>query len=233
MDLSQEIRTRYSIDLPADFLRLYRDGMLDWMEGYPDPLPEGVDWKRDIYPKLDEHPPALFHSGGDLVMMSPEKILAYAPPVEWDTDTYTIIPFAKGDEGNLYALFKSPQSGEEIWVAMVWEDEDEAEILARSMRDFIFRRMVEAADEADRDTIDREYRGQDVIEAYRADLKRDLATIRPYLDPGQIEALEALYDAPVATTMVSYAFQGPETIEILFARWIDFEYLDHAFALAP
>jgi hypothetical protein len=232
MNFIQEIQRRYEMELPEDFVRLHREGLLDWMRGYPDPLPEGVDWKRDIYPKLHEHPPALFHTGGDLVMFSPEKILSYPLPEEWDTDTYTIVPFAKGAEGNLYALFQSPDSGEEVWVAMVWEDEDEAEILARSMSDFVFRRMVEAADEADREEIDREYRGQDVIEAYRADILRDLETIAPYLPSEYVEVLDDLYHGEAGSTLVSYFFKGAHTTDTVAQKWLDFEHIDHEYNLA-
>ncbi len=232
MDWIDEIATHCGMELPEDFVRLFRAGMLDWMGGYPDPLPEGVDWKRDIYPKLHAHPPALFHSGGDLVMLSPEKIVAYRPPQEWDTNAFTIVPFAKGDEGNLYALFRTQEHPDETWIAMVWEDEDEAEILARSMNDFIFRRMVEAADEADRETIDREYRGQDPIEAYRADLMRDLETIRPFLPSAYVEVLEALYRAPVATTMVSYAFEGPLSYASIVDTYLRFSFWDASIDLS-
>jgi hypothetical protein len=225
------IEERYRITLPPAFHTLFDNGMLDWMGGHPDPLPEGIDWKRDIYPKLHEDPPALFHTGGDLMMFSAEKILNYPIPAEWDTDTYTIVPFAKGDEGNLYALFQSPESGDEVWVAMIWEDEDEAVIFARSMTDFIFRRMVEAADEIDREEIDREYRGQDAIEAYRLDILRDLETIAPYLPSEYVEVLEDLYHGKAGSTLVSYFFKGTHTMETVVQKWLHFEHIDREYTL--
>jgi hypothetical protein len=226
------IEERYRITLPPAFHTLFDNGMLDWMGGHPDPLPEGIDWKRDIYPKLHEDPPALFHTGGDLMMFSPEKILSYPLPQEWDTDTYTIVPFAKGAEGNLYALFQSPKSGDDVWVAMIWEDEDEAEILARSMTDFVFRRMFEAADEADREDIDREYRGEDPIESYRIDILRDLVTITPYLPTEYVKILDDLYHSEVGSTMVSYFFKGSHSIESIVQDQLDFEGMGEEYEIA-
>lgn len=203
----EAIEQHYNVTLPPLFHTLFDDGMLDWMGGYDDPLPEGIDWVRDVYPKLHEHPPALFHTGGDLLMLTPRQILEYPLLEEWDTDRYAIIPFARGSEENIFALFQERASSDEPMVALLWEDDTETQILARNFEDFIFRTMVEAADEIDRETIDSEYRGQNAPEAYRADILRDLATIRPYLQARYIEALEDLYHGAVGETLVSYYFQ--------------------------
>jgi hypothetical protein len=230
MDFAQEIQTRYGMTLPEDFDQLHQDGLLDWMGGYPDPLPEGVDWKRDVYPKLHEHPPALFHTGKDLIMLSTEKILSYPIPQEWDTDTYTIVPFAKGYEGNLYALFQAPDGDDETWVAMIWEDEDEAVILARCMTDFIFRRMIEAA-EIDREEIDLEYRGQDPIEAYRTDILRDMETISPYLPSEFAEMLDDLYHREAGSNIVSYYFKESHLMGYMMRTWLHFEQIGKEYKL--
>jgi hypothetical protein len=187
---------------------------------------------RDIYPTLHENPPALFHTGGDLLMLTPKQIAEYPIPEAWDTDRYVIVPFARGDEDNLYALFGEREHDREPMVAMLWEEETDGQILARTLEDFVLRTMIEAADEIDREKTDSEYRGQNAPEAYRADILRDLETIRPYLRPEYVAALEDLYHGQAGETRVSYYFQGSAPAEEMIATLLGFERLDEELDIA-
>jgi len=222
-----DIEQHYRTSLPPLYRRLHEAGMLDWMGGYGDPLPENIDWVKDIYPKLHDNPPALFHTGGDLLMMTPRQIVAYEMPEEWDIQRYTIVPFARGSEENVFAFVRERDSDEEPMVALLWEDDTEGQIIAKNFEDFLFRTMVEAAAEFDREQTDSEYRGaDDPAEAYRADILRDLETIRPWLRPEYVADLEELYHGRTGSTLVSYYFEGSRPAETILEERIAFPRLN-------
>jgi hypothetical protein len=104
-----------------------------------------------------------------------------------------------GSEENVFVFFKERHSDMEPMVALLWEDDIDGQILARNFEDFIFRTMVESTEEYDREQTDSKYReSENPAEAYRADILRDLETIRPFLRPEYIAALEDLYLGTVA-----------------------------------
>ncbi len=227
----KEIESRYHITLPPLYHRLHEAGMLDWLGGRSEPLPEGFDWAKEVYPALHENPPLLFHTGGDLFIMTPKQIVECACPDYWQSDTHTLVPFARGiDEALHFVLIYKTGSEAEPMVGFVFEDEEETQLLAKNFEDFIFRTMVEAADEIDRENLDREY-GQNAPESYRADILRDLETIRPWLKSEYGDALDDLYHGAVGETLVSYYFQGSRTAEELIAEMIEFEGMDEEIEL--
>ena len=228
----KEIESRYHITLPPLYHRLFDTGMLDWLGGRSEPLPEGFDWAKEIYPALHENPPLLFHTGGDLFLMTPKQIVECACPDYWKSDNHTLVPFAKGiDEALHYVLIYDVDSGTEPMVGLVFEDEEEAQLLAQNFEDFIFRAMVEAADEIDRENLDREY-GPGAPESYRKDILRDLETIRPYLKTEYIDALDDLYHGKVGETLVSYYFRGSRPTEAILEEMIGFKKMDEEMELA-
>ena len=227
----KDIESHYLVTLPPLYHRLHEDGMLDWLGGQPEPLPEGFDWAKEVYPRLHENPPLLFHTGGDLFLMSPRQIVACECPEYWEGDRYRLVPFAKGiDEAMHWVFLYDKEKEGEPMVATVFEDEEAAEIVAKNFEDFIVRTMIEAAEEIDRENLDREY-GPDAPEQYRSDILRDLATIRPYLRPEHIRALEELYHGTVGTTLVSYYFEGEHSAEELKSSLLDFERMDEEIEL--
>ena len=218
----KDIETRYDVTLPPLYHHLYDAKMLDWLGGHTEPLPEGFDWAKEVYPTLHENPPLLFHTGGDLFLMSPRQIAECGCPEYWDGDRYRLIPFAKGiDEAMHWVFFYDRESGGEPMVATVFEDEEEAEIVAENFEDFIVHTMFEAADEIDKENLDREY-GLDAPEKYRVDILRDLETIRPYVKPEYSQALEEIYHGTVGETLVSYYFEGAQAAETLKSSLLDF-----------
>ncbi len=227
----KEIESHYQITLPPLYHRLYEAGMLDWLDGHSEPLPEGFDWAKEVYPTLHENPPLLFHTGGDLFLMRPKQIVECDCPDYWQSDTHTLVPFARGiDEALHYVLIYETGSEAEPMVGLVFEDEEEAQLLAQNFEDFIFRTMLEAADEIDRENLDREY-GQNAPESYRVDILRDLETIRPYLKADYIEVLDDLYHGKVGETLVSYYFQGSQPTEEILSEMIGFEEMDEEMEL--
>ncbi len=227
-----DIEGHYRTPLPPLYRRLHEAGMLDWMGGYGDPLPEHIDWVKDIYPKLHENPPALFHTGGDLLMMTPRQIVAYEMPQEWDTQRYAIVPFARGSEENVFAFIQERDSDGEPMVALLWEDDIDGQIIAKNFEDFLFRTMVEAAVEFDREQTESEYRGvENPAEAYRADIRRDLETIRPFLRPEYVTALKDLYDGKVGKTLVSYYLEGSRPAEEMIDDLIGFDRMNEEIVL--
>ena len=217
------IETQDHVTLPSLYHRLYEDGMLDWLGGRSEPLPEGFDWAKEVYPTLHENPPLLFHTGGDLFLMTPRQIVECSCPDYWHSDTHTLVPFAKGiDEALHYVLIYEAGSSTEPMIGLIFEDEEEAQLLAQTFEDFIFRTMLEAADEIDRENLDREY-GQNAPESYRIDILRDLKTIRPYLKTEYSDALDDLYHGEAGETLVSYYFQGTRPAEEILEEMIGFE----------
>ena len=226
-----DIESHYRITLPPLYHHLYETDMLDWLGGRSEPLPEGFDWAKEVYPALHENPPLLFHTGGDLFLMTPKQIVECTCPDYWQCDTHTLVPFARGiDEALHYVLIYEMGRETEPMVGLVFEDEEEAQLLAQNFEDFIFRTMVEAADEIDRENLDREY-GQNAPESYRVDILRDLETIRPYLKAEYIEALGNLYHGTVGETLISYYFQGSRPAEELLEEMIGFEGMDEEIGL--
>ncbi len=229
-----DIESHYHITLPSLYHRLYGEGMLDWLGGQSEPIPEGFDWAKEVYPTLHKNPPLLFHTSNDFFVMSPKQIIECDCPEYWHSATHTLVPFAKGiDEALHYVLIYENDSDAkpaEPMVGLVFEDEEEAQLLARNFEDFIFRTMIEAADEIDRETLDREY-GPGAPESYRTDILRDLDTIRPYLKPQYIKVLDDLYHGKVGDTLVSYYFQGSRPIEEVIEDGIGFERMDEEMAL--
>lgn len=57
---------------------------------------------------------------------------------------------------------------------------NETEILAKNFEDFIFRKMIEAVYDIDKDELNADYK-KEGFEGYRADILNDLKTISPYL----------------------------------------------------
>ncbi len=225
------IETHYDLTLPPLYHRLHDEGMLDWLGGQKEPLPEGFDWAKEVYPLLHENPPLLFHTGGDLFLMSTQQILACDCPQYWRGSRFQLIPFARGIDEAMHWVFLYDKEAEgEPMVATVFEDEEEAQIIAKNFEDFIFRSMLEAADEIDKEHLDREY-GLDAPEKYRADILRDLDTVSPYLKEEYIHALRTLYHGIVRQTLVSYYFEGSQPTEKVKEALLSFEQIDEEIEL--
>jgi len=147
MTTLEQIEKKHNYTFPTLYRTLFEADMLNWMRGFESPLEKEKSWADDVYPTLKENPPLLLHSGGsDFELLTPDDILDFKFPEEWDTDTHHFIPFAKTSEGNVYAFYKNVEIDGQTPIVLIWQD-DEAEYVAKTLEDFIFRKMLEATDE--------------------------------------------------------------------------------------
>jgi len=217
------LETKYDTHYPALYKTLFEAEMLNWMRGFKSPLEKGKSWAEDVYPTLKKNPPLFLHSGGsDFELLTPEEILNFEFPEDWDTRTHHFIPFAKTAEGNVYAFYENMKVAGESPVVLIWDD-DETEIIAKNFEDFIFRKMLEAADDIDKEDLEADYGKEDAIERYRSDLNSDLEAIRPYLKKEYIAILADAYHGEVCETLISYGFAMSKPLKTLFTEHLHFE----------
>lgn len=222
-----QLETKYHFSYPELYKTLFEADKLNWMRGFEESLPKGKTWADDVYPTLKENPPLLLHSGGsDFELLTPQAILDFDFPQEWDTDTHHFIPFAKTAEGNTYAFYDNGEK--ETPIILIWED-DEAEYVAKNFEDFIFRKMLEAADDIDKDDLYADYGKDNPMELYRADLKADLEAIRPYLNDAYVSILDEAYNGEVLETLIAYGFMGEKPVKDVIKELLDFELMGEVF----
>jgi len=225
----EELKKKHHYNFPKLFKTLWEADRLNWMRGFETPLPEGKTWAEDVYPALKENPPLLLHSGGsDFELLTPAEILHFEFPDEWDREEHHFIPFAKTAEGNIYAFYENMHLDGENPVVLIWED-DETEIIAKNFEDFIFRKMLEASDDIDKDDLSADYGDDNAMERYREDLQRDLETVRPYLKKEYISVLEAAYQGEVLETLISYGFTLDTPVKVIIKKMLDFEQMGEVF----
>ncbi|RLA65653.1 MAG: hypothetical protein DRQ78_05170 [Epsilonproteobacteria bacterium] len=229
MTTLKQLETKHQYIFPILYKRLWKKDMLNWMRGFTLPLEKGKTWADDIYPTLKKNPPILLHSGGsDFELLSSEEILNFKFPENWDTKTHHFIPFAKTAEGNIYAFYNHAEQNKESHIVLIWED-DEAEYVSKNFEDFIFRKMLEATDDIDKDDLYADYGKDNPIELYRKDLQADLQSIRPYLKETYINILETAYAEEAVETLISYGFRGDKSVKNVIKELLDFEYLGKVF----
>ena len=225
----EQIEAKHNYAFPELYKTLFEADMLNWMRGFELPLAEGLTWADDVYPTLKENPPLMLHSGGsDFELMTPDNILNFEFPEDWDTEEHHFIPFAKTAEGNTYAFYKNVEIDGENPIVLIWED-DEAEYVAKNFEDFIFRKMIEASDDIDKDDLFADYGKDNPMELYRTDLQADLGTIRPYLKDNYVSILETTYNGEVLETLISYGFMGSKPVKEVIKEMLDFELMGDVF----
>jgi hypothetical protein len=224
----KELETKHNFDYPALYKTLFEADKLNWMRGF-DILKEKQTWAEDVYPTLKANPPLLLHAGGaDFELLTPKDTLNFTFPKEWDTHTHHFIPFAKDAEGNIYAFYNTLEVEGETPIVLLWKD-DEAEYVAKNFEDFIFRKMLESADDIDKDDLYADYGKEEPMELYRADLKADLESIRPYLKDAYISILEEAYNGEVLETLIAYGFKTTKPVKEVMKEMLDFELMGEVF----
>jgi hypothetical protein len=223
----EQLETKHHFSYPALYKALFEADKLNWMRGFEEPLDKGKTWAEDVYPTLKENSPLLLHSGGsDFELLTPQAILNFEFPEDWDTDTHHFIPFAKTAEGNTYAFYDNGEK--ETPIVLIWED-DEAEYVSKNFEDFIFRKMLESADDIDKDDLYSDYGKDNPMELYRADLKADLEAIYPYLNNAYSKVLEESYNGEVLETLIAYGFMGAKPVKDVIKEMLDFELMGEVF----
>ena len=169
-----------------------------------------------------KNPPLLLHSGGsDFELLTAKAMLDFEFPEEWDSTTHHFIPFAKTAEGDTYAFYKNVEIDGENPIVLIWEN-DEAEYVTKNFEDFIFRKMIEASDSIDKEDLEADYGKENNMELYRADIKADLETIRPYLKEDYISILEKAYNGEVLETLIAYGFISDKPVKDVIKEMFGF-----------
>ena len=229
MTTLEQLETKHNFTYPKLYKTLFESDMLNWMRGFELPLEKGKTWADDVYATLKENPPLLLHSGGsDFELLTPDAVLNFEFPEDWDTNTHHFIPFAKTSEGDTYAFYKNEEIDGENPIVLIWQD-DEAEYVAKNFEDFIFRKMLESADDIDKDDLYTDYGKEEPMELYRSDLKADLESIRPYLKDEYVSILEKSYNGKVLETLIAYGFMGDKPIKEVIQEMLGFELMGEVF----
>ena len=229
MTTLEQLETKHNFTFPKLYKTLFEADMTNWMRGFELPLEKGKTWADDVYDTLKENPPLLLHSGGsDFELLTPEETLNFKFPEDWDTETHHFIPFAKTAEGDTYAFYKNEEVDGETPIVLIWQD-DEAEYISKNFEDFIFRKMLESADDIDKDDLYADYGKENPMELYRADLKADLTSIRPYLKDKYVSILEESYSGEVLETLIAYGFMGTKPVKDIVKEMLDFELMGEVF----
>lgn len=205
--------------------------MLDWMGGRSAPFLADESWATSVYPKIKDHPPLLLHTGGfDFELLTEEKILNFKFDEFWDMDRHTFIPFGRLEEGAIFAFYPEITTDGEPAVVCVWNDMNETEVLAKNFEDFIFRKMLEAVYDVDKEELLGDYPKENTFEAYRADILKDLESIKPYLNETYAKILSDIYGRKeVMESLISYSLLRREELQSLIETYLSFEALDHIF----
>lgn len=225
----KELESRYNFKYSKLFKRLWSDNMLDWMNGRTTPFGIDENWAKTIYPQIKENPPLLLHTGGfDFELLRAEDMLNFKFDEFWDIEKHQFIPFAKTEEGNIYAFYKNLKVDNEYAVVLIWNDMNETEVLAKNFEDFIFRQMLEAVYDVDKDELSGDYK-QDEFEAYRVDILNDLKSISPYLKEEYISILTELYNRDVHESLISFSLLDKHELDRLIQTHLVFKELDLVF----
>lgn len=225
----KQIEEKHHFSFPEYFKRLWDDGMLNYMRGFEGGLNEGENWVDTVYPTLRENPPALLHSGeAQMSLLTPEAMLNFETPPFWDVETHHFIPFAKTLEGNYYAFYDNVKVEGEAPVVEIWDEMDDTEYYAKNFEDFIFRQMVESAEDIDKDDLQAEYGGD--VNAYIADVERDIASITPYLKAEYIEVLNDIYSREPKEGTLAYSLISMREAEEIVEKYLDFELMGESFS---
>jgi len=218
----EQLEKKHNFIFPKLYKTLFEANLTNWMRDH-ETLEKDKSWANDVYPTLKENPPILLHSGGsDFELLTPTEILDFNFPDTWDTQSHHFIPFAKTSEGNIYAFYKNKEVENTNPIVLIWQD-DETEYINKNFEDFIFQKMLEATDDIDKDDIHADYGKENPVEAYRADLLRDLKNIQPYLNENYLDILTTVYHAKSVDMLFSYAFENEKKISVILKSTVNFE----------
>ncbi|CAH0248246.1 SMI1/KNR4 family protein [Chryseobacterium sp. Bi04] len=196
----EELEQKYNFQYPEIYNQLAENKMLDWGE-------TGPDWYLTVFPELKKNPPLLLF-GYDIEIWNDHHFVTASIEEMSDDDDYRnvhpdyqFVPFAKNGAGDLYAFQFDLQNNGEVPITFIPHDDEEAEVLAGNLQDFIFRQLLEAVMEIDEDSMFYE----DDDEELKQNLYNQLKTHEPYLKPAQVAILNSIYQRDI----FEYTYKTP------------------------
>ncbi len=225
----KELESKYHHKYSKIFKKLWEENMLDWMNGRTEPFSSNENWAKTIYPNIKENPPLFLHTGGfDFELLTPKGMFDFKFDELWDIDKHEFIPFAKTEGGDVYAFYPKIKTGGESAIVLIWNDMNETEVLAKNFEDFIFRKMLYAVYDVDKDEMSGDY-DKDNFEAYRTDILSDLKTVSPYLKEEYTSILTELYNREVQDSLISYSLLDSIELVDTIQKHLKFKELDLVF----
>lgn len=180
-----KIESIFDFNYPKLYLQLSNDGMLDVGE-------IGSNWHTEVYLKLKDNPPLLFHSndfevlGSTVVYEALEEITA-ADSIFAIKKDYNFIPFGQSGAGDYYCFFLNEADvANGIPTVLLYHDDDCAYYLAKNLQDFMFKAILEYTVQID------EYKAENETE-FKDKIGSLLKTHLCYLSDSQQTALKELF----------------------------------------
>lgn len=196
----EELEQKYNFQYPEIYNQLAENKMLDWGE-------TGPDWYLTVFPELKKNPPLLLFGYDIEIWNNHHFVTASIEEMSDDEDyrnihpDYQFVPFAKNGAGDLYAFQFDLQNNGEVPITFIPHDDEEAEVLAGNLQDFIFRQLLEAVTEIDEDSMFYE----DDEEELKQNLYNQLKTHEPYLKPVQVAIINSIYQRDI----FEYTYKTP------------------------
>lgn len=228
-----ELEQKYNFQYPEIYRQLAENNMLDWGEA-------GSGWYRTTFPKLKESPPLLLF-GYDIEMINDQQHIESSIEEMADKEDYRnihpdykFIPFARNGAGDLYAFQFDLQKNGEVPVTFIPHDDQEAEVLAKNLQDFIFRQLLESVTEINEDSMFYEIEEENI----KQNLISQLKTHEAYLTSRQVEILTMIYERDIFEytykTPAGKAFEAEglmtfDEVEEILKQEIAFESLNKRF----
>ncbi|HIP42301.1 MAG TPA: hypothetical protein EYG90_07330 [Campylobacterales bacterium] len=225
----EEIEAKHNYKFPKLYKKLWENGMLNWMGDWGDkPFSITNTWENSIYPTIKNNPPLLLHTGGyDFELLTSNAMYQYKFDELWNINEHHFIPFAKTAEGDVYAFYKNIEIDGENPIVHILQN-DESKIIAKNFEDFIFRQMLTAICDVEKDEISADY-GDD-FEAYRKDILSDLRTISPYINKQYVALLEEFFKREeILEGMFSYGLMSTNELNLTIKKYLGFEQLNETF----
>lgn len=214
-----EIELATGQTFPALYHRLDTEDRLSWGATHP-------QWAQVFLPELQPVPPILLYAQDYEPLERGELLEAWQELTAEDhynplREDLQLLPFARTGAGDSYCFWTNAPGCDEPPVLLVWHDDDRADVLARNLQDFLFRKMVEAV--ADYEAPYTLLSHGDLAD----NLQRWLGSHRAWLRDDQATALEALF---ARSAEIEQGEIDEDEAQALVQQLIGFERLDESFA---
>ena len=205
-----DLEEKFGFEYPTFYKKLAEDGMLDWEF---DVLQENRNqWKEEIAPKFSENPPFLFSSlakeiqlEGGFELLSPVAVNELLEDPPWPLH-YQFIPFAKEIGPAYYGFYFQLKQGEDIPIAFLFPEMKDGEIVAKNLKDFIFRQLLQHAVHIPK-SVDQDQ--------YREELSKILESHKNYLSLEWYIKLHSIFQKPVTKYKHEAIKEGGFLIKII------------------